>query len=333
MLLLLLTYVFCEVVELTIICEKIMKDESVKLAEFFVKNALREYNHYFSKTDVRFHFNKLLDFESYSNLKEFSEFSQSAGESDILKRKNSLSKIPTNLIVLYSSVDKINESNESENIYRHRSLSPCKGRYFYSLGDSNLSENIFLDIMKAVNGWVEDTFQVKLPNILSEKREDRFFNLKRRVKDDLKKCANEKQYDLYSSYNDSDDASDAKSRKSEKNKQEQSSKILKKRNIKNKYQNLNSSEDMKKNSIPLKKNFNPVDSSIAAEDSNVRYDSNEINKLPKKLNLSSQNTKNKNLVQKYSNKVESYSEFEDLNRKYELEELKTLPKKFKLPTR
>lgn len=200
-----LIFAMGKVIELTVICEKVMKDDSIKLAEFLVKSALKEYSYYFSKSNIEFRLERILDFERYSKLKEFSEFSLSVGESDIWKRKLRLSDVSKNLIILYSSVSKINEKQELKDSYRFRSLTPCEGRYFKNIGNVILTEDVLTSVIKAVKEWIEFTFQVKLPDVMKERYEGKFFHLKEQVLNNLRKCNGDNKFVSLSSMTDSED--------------------------------------------------------------------------------------------------------------------------------
>lgn len=171
---------FCEVIELTVICEKFMRDDSVKATEFLLRKVFEEYNDCFSQTGIEFHLKSLLDFPRFSKMPEFMEFGYLVGQIDASKREKSLSGYSSNLIVLYSSSDKNNtEFNR---------FSPCKGRYFKNIGKTSISEEIFTIILEAINEWIEGTFSVKLPDVLNENRKKVYLNLNYQIIKDLQAC-------------------------------------------------------------------------------------------------------------------------------------------------
>lgn len=167
----------CEIVEVNVIFEKVMKEDSIRVAEFLLRQSLAEYSNFFSEAGIRFKLKSFLDFGRYSKLPEYADFV--AADSQFKKKHKSLSDLPGNLIALLAT---------SEDVPKLKKVSPCRGRYYAKIGRDASSDELAILAVNTTREWIEQAFHVKLPDVMEEHHERIKVALSKKAKAILNVC-------------------------------------------------------------------------------------------------------------------------------------------------
>lgn len=160
-----------------------MPEYSRKINEFLIKKVIDEYNLVLQKSDISLSLSNFYDYQTYSVMKDYRKFSAFVGEPELYQRDRSLSRINTNIIVIYSSV------NGSSTDYNSYDL--CKGRFYYSYGRSMSSDSIIV-IINAIRSWIEASLQIKLDEIFDQGHSTKDLKIKSEILEELDQCLQEK---------------------------------------------------------------------------------------------------------------------------------------------
>lgn len=145
-------------IHFTILYEKALKNFPQKLTKALIDKALEDYNRYLEGTGIAFSLDSVMDYEQYSQMREFRVFSRLAGEDSLKRRLRALKGIDTNLIIIYSSISKDNASG-------FNLLNACRSRYFVNLmRRTSSSSEVLPASLESIKDWMSDLLKVDMPD-------------------------------------------------------------------------------------------------------------------------------------------------------------------------
>jgi len=159
MILLFICAVLCRVVEFTILYEKNQGFEIQKVSHHVISRIVDDYNTVLAPLDLKLRLGALLPYNEYVSIPDYGTFSKFAGSGNVLERAVALRYIDTNLLILFSSVERRVESKNANK------QSLCRGRFFMNLRSLEPNDDIYTAPIKVIKGWLEYILQTNLPEI------------------------------------------------------------------------------------------------------------------------------------------------------------------------